>query len=317
MRVWKFNTDLIEARDRVPRWCEAMSRNNLPVKKVLNADRFRGSIMARESTLGLRTTIVQADAQIIEGEYGNPSNSIWLSMLIEGSAILKSDDWSISLKPRDIIYGRTGGAHASILYEKPFRQIFLVVPQLIIDPRLLGPVKLSVGCIRAQTGISRIYSKMLLKVADGFEGLRTEELRPIELSMTEFLISCVLAQGDGATLAGAAANRAAHLNHICQTIETHLGDVSLDTRYIAELEGVSMRYLQKLFSASGDTFARYVRSRRLERCRADLINPAYSELSITDICFRWGFGSSSHFSRVFRETYGISPRDFRKSGPIF
>lgn len=195
MRVWKFNTDLIEARDRVPRWCEAMSRNNLPVKKVLNADRFRGSIMARESTLGLRTTIVQADAQIIEGEYGNPSNSIWLSMLIEGSAILKSDDWSISLKPRDIIYGRTGGAHASILYEKPFRQIFLVVPQLIIDPRLLGPVKLSVGCIRAQTGISRIYSKMLLKVADGFEGLRTEELRTIELSMTEFLISCVLAQG--------------------------------------------------------------------------------------------------------------------------
>jgi len=76
-----------------------------------------------------------------------------------------------------------------------------------------------------------------------------------------------------------------------------------------------VRYLQKLFSMSGNTFSGYVRSRRLARCRADLISPLYADLSITEICYRWGFNASSHFSRAFREEFGQSPREYRRTEP--
>ncbi len=26
---------------------------------------------------------------------------------------------------------------------------------------------------------------------------------------------------------------------------------------------------------------------------------------------KWGFGDAAHFSRVFKATYGVSPREFR------
>ena len=40
--------------------------------------------------------------------------------------------------------------------------------------------------------------------------------------------------------------------------------------------------------------------------------PLHDELSISDICFRWGFNGSAHFSRAFRKEYGLSPREYRR-----
>ena len=34
---------------------------------------------------------------------------------------------------------------------------------------------------------------------------------------------------------------------------------------------------------------------------------------ISEIAFAWGFNDLSHFGRVFREHFGMSPREFRQS----
>ena len=36
-----------------------------------------------------------------------------------------------------------------------------------------------------------------------------------------------------------------------------------------------------------------------------------SDLSVTDICYRCGFGSPSYFGKVFRTITGASPRSYR------
>ena len=53
------------------------------------------------------------------------------------------------------------------------------------------------------------------------------------------------------------------------------------------------RYIQKLFQQAGMSFSQYVRRRRLEHCYADLGSLAHRNLSISDICFRWGFNDAA------------------------
>jgi AraC-like DNA-binding protein len=38
-----------------------------------------------------------------------------------------------------------------------------------------------------------------------------------------------------------------------------------------------------------------------------------AHLSISEICFRWGFNDAAHFSRAFREQFATTPRAWRSS----
>jgi AraC-like DNA-binding protein len=97
-------------------------------------------------------------------------------------------------------------------------------------------------------------------------------------------------------------------------IEARLADPDLTPARIAAGCNVSLRRLHRAFSATEWTVGSWIRHRRLERCRADLSDPAHDPLTITQIAFRWGFNDAAHFSRSFRQAYDESPRDLRARG---
>ncbi|PBC35984.1 AraC family transcriptional regulator [Rhodococcus sp. ACPA4] len=97
-------------------------------------------------------------------------------------------------------------------------------------------------------------------------------------------------------------------------IDSNLHDPALNTAMVAAARHISPRYLQKVFEAEGRGVAAWIRSRRLECCRRDLEDPRLSHESIGTICARYGLGNSAHFSRVFKEAYGVSPRHARAPG---
>ncbi|MDP2220965.1 MAG: helix-turn-helix transcriptional regulator, partial [Hydrogenophaga sp.] len=82
---------------------------------------------------------------------------------------------------------------------------------------------------------------------------------------------------------------------------------------IAQSLNCSKRHLHNAFSAEDDTPAHYILRRRLLACMRDLQDPAFTQRTITDIAFSWGFNNGAHFSRVFREHAGLSPSDFRET----
>jgi AraC-like DNA-binding protein len=97
-------------------------------------------------------------------------------------------------------------------------------------------------------------------------------------------------------------------------IDLHLGDSRLGPDAIAAAHFISRSYLDRLFESEGTSVGETIRSRRLDRCRRDLCDPALAGDSILEIASRWGFVSASHFSRTFRAAYGRSPREFRREG---
>jgi AraC-like DNA-binding protein len=96
-----------------------------------------------------------------------------------------------------------------------------------------------------------------------------------------------------------------------QTIDRHLCEPELTPGKVAKFIGISLRYLQTLFAACGETPTRYIRLRRLQHCCEDFINPAFAHQSIAEISLRWGFADPAYFSRIFKQSYGLAPSLFR------
>lgn len=95
-------------------------------------------------------------------------------------------------------------------------------------------------------------------------------------------------------------------------IAANLRDPELDVESCARALGVSKRYVHVIFETMGTQYGKYVLQQRLTRCRDDLANPVCASLSIERIGYKNGFNDPAHFSRSFRASFGMSPREFRK-----
>jgi AraC-like DNA-binding protein len=103
------------------------------------------------------------------------------------------------------------------------------------------------------------------------------------------------------------------LRRVQDFILRHLHEDDLNPTRIAEANHISLRYLHMLFQRSDMTVSGYILNSRLHACKQALTDPAFQRLQISEIAFRWGFNSVSHFCRTFKERYGISPSDARRA----
>ena len=95
-------------------------------------------------------------------------------------------------------------------------------------------------------------------------------------------------------------------------IEANLADSELSIEQIAHACSISVRGLHRHFAEDpAGSVSRYLWQRRLIRCAEALRDPSQTHLSITDVCFSYGFSSSSHFSRLFQDRFGVPPVRYR------
>jgi AraC-like DNA-binding protein len=71
------------------------------------------------------------------------------------------------------------------------------------------------------------------------------------------------------------------------------------------------RYVQRLFENEGQTLSDFIIAQRLARAWRTLRDPRHHGRPVSAIAFECGFGSASHFNRMFRRVYGVSPSDIR------
>lgn len=93
-------------------------------------------------------------------------------------------------------------------------------------------------------------------------------------------------------------------------IEQNLHRESLTPESIMKELVISRSQLYRQFERYGGVH-RYLRQRRLRQCLITICNPLHASQRIADIAYDRGFSDEAHFSRIFRETYGMSPREAR------
>ncbi|NEA30593.1 helix-turn-helix domain-containing protein [Streptomyces sp. SID13031] len=98
---------------------------------------------------------------------------------------------------------------------------------------------------------------------------------------------------------------------IMEFARQHLTDPDLTATKIARAHNISVRHLYTTMSRSGIVLGEWIRGHRLEGCRRELARSAVSGRTVSSIAHAWGFGDATHFSRTFRESFGMSPREWR------
>ncbi len=101
----------------------------------------------------------------------------------------------------------------------------------------------------------------------------------------------------------------ARLAVVKKDIASRLTDAALDVTAIARRQGVTPRYIQRLFEREGTTFSQFLRDARLDLARAAI--EAADGRTVSAIAFDCGFGDLSNFNKAFRRRFGATPRDVK------
>lgn len=101
------------------------------------------------------------------------------------------------------------------------------------------------------------------------------------------------------------------VKEIIAYIELNYWDACLTNKEIANKFHYHPVYVNRLFKAyTNETLHQFIINFRLENAKELLVN---SVLDITSISERVGFSSYSHFIKVFRERFGVPPKEYRKN----
>ncbi len=99
---------------------------------------------------------------------------------------------------------------------------------------------------------------------------------------------------------------------VAEDVRAHMGTgVRLDVAQTARRVNRSVRAVQAALRAAGTTYGALAMETRLAQAATLLRSPLARQRSITELALALGFEDLSHFSRRFRERYGVSPRQYR------
>jgi AraC-like DNA-binding protein len=307
-----FSTRRLPAGRRVAGWAEAVSDRFVESSfDVLDADGFDASMLHRDLPELAVTRIRSAGhyrkrVSHSRAQAAQDAEAFYLvSLQLEGRCSVAQGGRDAQLAPGQYAIYDTRQPYELVL-EDDYQQAVLRIPRRALQARLPGADALLARAVAADALPARLLTQMVREVC-------TAPLQPAAADDVASALIGVLA-GGLRTLAGDAApprTAPAQRRRVKAYVAAHLHEPDLDVARIAAALGVSASWLHKLFVAEGTTLTRFVWAQRLEACRGALADPRAAALPITQIAHDCGFSDAAHFSRSFRQRFGITPRAFR------
>jgi AraC-like DNA-binding protein len=191
-------------------------------------------------------------------------------------------------------------------------QFGLAVPRDVLAQRVANVDSLTMRPISHRTEALRLL-KTYLKSAFKESALADPKLRDTVVTHIHDLVALAIGEGGPLGESIASAVVAARHSAIIEHIATHFQDPGLSLEMVARCQGISPRYLQRLMGASGTSFTGYVNELRLQRAIELLTELHTTAQRISDVALEVGFSDVSHFNRLFRARFGVSPREVRSA----
>jgi AraC-like DNA-binding protein len=161
-------------------------------------------------------------------------------------------------------------------------------------------------------GWGRLLADCLLSLVRQLPTMAAADAPGLSRTLIHLVAACLKA---ASTAQPATNRRTSEARRLAESyIEGHLTSPDLGPATICRALGMSKAGLYRAFAGSEGVTA-HIRKRRLEVIHV-LLNDPRETRSIGEIAYQYGFVSDAHFSRVFRQKFGFSPRDTRVGLPV-
>ncbi|MFD2684889.1 helix-turn-helix domain-containing protein [Streptomyces phyllanthi] len=306
----------VSVREREEAWREAVAQVFVPLDFTFSdPSTFRGEISADVlgSVAVCRVTAGPHRALRTERQIARTEEMPYykVSMPLRGYVLVSQDGREAPLLPGDLALYDTSRPY-EVSFDDTCRLLVLMFPHRELRLGYDAVSRLTARRVSGRTGIGALVVPLLVNLAarlDEIGGAQSARLADNVIDLLSTLYADLL------TVAGHRPSdpRRTLMAKMRCFIEDRLDDPDLDPETVAAACHISVGYLHKLFRAEGTSVSRVIRERRLEQCRRDLVAPASRDKAVSAIGAHWGFLDAAHFSRVFKATYGVSPREYRLS----
>lgn len=185
------------------------------------------------------------------------------------------------------------------------------IPHRIFKQRISNPESLTCVHMSAQSGVSQLVSDFIRSSWMHFvQGMDPAlEKRLIENLLDLLATSYASVYKNNVEQSSVVTTRRLLVK---QFIEEHLSNPELSPRFLASAFGYTSGYLHKLFCSEGESLCQYILRRRLEEAAKLIGDVLHQGHTFSEIAYKLGFKSATHFGRVFKEHYDLTPTQYRQ-----
>ena len=304
-----FTTQDLKTRDRIPFWVDVATKAYFGHGFSAPTETFAGSLQAGHLNNILLSRCVCGPCDVTRTRReiaGDDIDDMILSVRLSGRSTFSQNGRDEVIDP-GTLFVQDAGRPLRLNFLMHTTSICVSVPRNVWQARIGSAA--TTGNVSTTRPVAALAAEFLTMLA-----ARTDALdAPVQARLAEQaldLIALALNAGDGTPMLSSP--RASALLRLKAVIDARLSDPTLKPADVAAAAGISVRYANDLLSEEGSSVERYILHRRLERCRSALADPLQAHRMIGEIAFSWGFSDQSHFTRRFREEFGMTPGDCRR-----
>jgi AraC-like DNA-binding protein len=229
---------------------------------------------------------------------------LWsFSMATHGHRVYRTGDQITKMRPGQLVLHSLAQPFDAARNESGWLHLYLPRDELPEAGVVAAP-----GCLMLDTPGGRLLRDHLVLLARELPRM-TAEAGARMAEATRALIALALAPEPGRAEAAAVPVVAVQTMRLRGMIRTHLGEATLGPARLSRMAGISRSQLYRLFEPHGGV-ALFIQRERLNAAHRALLDPADAR-GIAEIAEAVGLFDPSSFSRMFRRTFGLSPRDLR------
>lgn len=310
------STASVHQRDRFAYWREAVCDTYVQLECMSdNSTDFTGEIQLNRMSR-VSTSIVSGSQQLVRRRRRDIAKATdeWflLSIQLERHGLIQQCGRIAELGLGDFaLYSSIAPYDLSL--PDGFRQLVVQIPRHDLLQRLPNADLLTGMTVSGKSEIGGLVRDSVFRLVQAQSAVNPATRHCLEDSIIDLCATGLT------TLHGAEAVRTATEHRLIHQADTiiaqRIGDPYLDRAEIAAALSVSVRRLSEVFQAEGTSVASKIRQLRLAGIASDLRNPQFAGWTISAIAMRWGLNNLQHFSRIFRERFGVSPREYRSTNP--
>jgi len=312
-----FSTDEVAQNERYSYWAEVICETFLRVscRRKMHAP-LHGQMSI--STLG-ELEMVDVLSPAMEYNRGpaelariSGDGVFLLSLCLSGKGIISQYGKHASISPGDVMLWSTV-APSVIAYQEPMRKITVKIPYRQITQRIGCAEDALALALPGGAALGALVASLIREshALTRIDPACTAQPQPLSRGMLDIVS---FAFDPRRALVEGGSPRKNPLECIKRDLFEQMGNPELSFREVAARHHISLRTLNRLFAAEGTTAIRWLWTKRLDASRRLLESGQARQVSAAALgC---GFNDLSHFCKVFKAAYGITPSQCLQHSPL-